>query len=92
MEKFIIICESMTVSRGTIKERKNFIYESFSKLSDAKYALGQLYRMFKKEMNTQLDERIKFLNLKDEKYLGVTIDNGFEGMASRMYYICKRIV
>ena len=92
MEKFIIICEAISVSRGTIKERKNIIYESFARLSDAKYAMGQLYKMYKNIIDNQLDERIKCVNLKDEKYLTVTIDDGYlKGIHSRLFYICKRV-
>ena len=91
MEKFMIICEMTIVSRGTIRERKTFIYDAFEKLSDAEITMEKLYKMYNKEMSHQLDDRIKSINYK-EKHLVVTIDDGYFGpIKSYLYYIYKRI-
>lgn len=91
MGKYEIICETKFVSRGTIKERKTSIEESFKRLIDAEIYMGRLYTKYNKEMSHQLDEKIKFINYRD-KHLIITIDNGnFEPIMSKLYYIRKRM-
>ena len=91
MEKFNIICETISVSRGTIKERKTSIEESFEKLSDAEFYLQKLCIHYRREMNRQLDDEIKKIDFRD-KYLCITFGNGyFRPFVSKLYYICKRM-
>ena len=92
MEKFIIICETTVVSRGTIRDRKTLIKESFEKLSDAEFYMHKLYTYYLRERNRQLDDRIKSIDFRD-KYLCVAIDNGdFKRIETKLYYICKRMM
>lgn len=92
MEKFMIMCETTFVSRGTIRNRKTEIFQTFERLSDAEFVMEKLYKMYNKEMSHQLDDRIKSLRFRD-KCLGVTIDDGFfeEPIKSKLYYIYKRL-
>ena len=93
MEKFMIICETTFVSRGTIRERKSFIEESFGRLDDAKIYMQKLCINYRREMNRQLDDKIKSIDFKDYKYLCITIDNGnFKPIETKLYYICKRMM
>ena len=63
MEKFIIICETTIVSRGTIRDRKTLIKESFEKLSDAEFYMHKLYTYYLRERNRQCCELLSFLYL-----------------------------
>lgn len=93
MEKFVIICEVTFVSRGTIRERKSFIEESFGRLSDAEFYMQKICIDYRRQMNRQLDNKIKSIDFKDYKYLCITIDNGnFKPIESKLYYIYKRMM
>lgn len=89
----MIICETNVVSRGTIRERKSFVEESFERLSDAQLYMQKICIDYRRQMSRQLDDKIKAIDFKDYKYLCVTIDNGnFKPIETKMYYICKRMM
>lgn len=89
----MIICEENFVSRGTIRERKTYIKESFGSINDAKLYMQKLCIDYRRQMNRQLDDKIKSINFKDYKYLCVTIDNGnFKPIETKLYYIYKRMM
>ena len=90
MGKFEIICETNYVSRGTVKERKSVIEESFEKYGDAEFYLQKICSFYRMQLNRQLDDRIKSIDYKG-KYLGITIDNS-KYIETKLYYICKRMM